>query len=242
MVISQVKASPPMSPAQTFVGSSIGKKIFMAVTGTVLTLFVFGHMLGNLQIFIGQNQLNTYAVKLHELGPILWIIRLLMATFALVHIFYGIRLWLEDRHARPESYKFKDTVQATLASRTMIYTGVGILLYVIYHLLHFTLIVTNPEYAGLTDPQGRYDVYSMVILGFQNYLISAVYIVAMAFLCYHLSHGVESVFQTLGLNSDRFRKCLRRVSLVVSWILFIGYVSIPLAVLAGCITLPGGGH
>jgi len=225
-----------------FSWSSIGKKILMAVTGFTFVGFVMGHMIGNLQLFLGQDQLNKYAEALHHLGGLLWIVRLLLATFFVTHIWTGVRLYLQNYSARPVSYKREDTVQASLSSRTMIWSGIGVLLYVVYHLLHFTLIVTNPEYAGLKDSLGRFDVYSMVVLGFQNIWISTVYIIAILFLAFHVNHAVPSLLQTLGLSRDRYRTTIERLGTVIAVVVFLGYVSMPLAVLAGYVTLPGGGY
>ena len=170
-------AIPQTEPGSGY--SSIGKKIWMAITGLAFIGFVTGHLIGNLQIFLGQDKLNAYAVFLHDLGKVLWIVRGTMALFLIIHAWTGIRLYLQNKAARPISYRKQESVETGLTSRTMIWTGIGILLYVVYHLLHFTFITTNPEYASLTDSVGRFDVYSMVILGYQNYLISGVYLVAM---------------------------------------------------------------
>ena len=231
------KISPEL-PATT----SLGRKYWMAISGVFLFLFVVGHMLGNLQIFLGQDQINTYAEKLRDLGPLLWIIRGGLLLIALVHIIDGVILWLRNRQSRPERYIKQNFQRASLASRTMIWSGIGILLYVVYHLMHFTWQITNPQYQDLVDPLGRHDVYSMMVLGFQNWLISGVYIVAMVFLAYHLSHGVASFFQSMGWSNDRLEPLYRRLGYAVAVILFIGYVSIPAAILAGIVTLPGGGH
>jgi len=231
------KVSPEM-PATT----SIGRKVWMAISGLILLGFVVGHMLGNLQIFLGQDQLNTYAEKLRELAPILWAVRIVLLGFVLTHIIIGIMLWLRNRQSRPVAYQVHDFKEATLASRTMIWTGLGILLYVVYHLLQFTWVVTNPRYATLTDSLGRHDVYSMVVIAFQNPIISGVYILAMIFLAFHLSHAVSSFFQTLGWNTTRVQPTLKRIAYTLSILLFLGYTSIPVAVLLGIVKLPGGGY
>jgi succinate dehydrogenase / fumarate reductase cytochrome b subunit len=222
--------------------SSIGKKFLMAVTGFTFVGFAVGHMIGNLQLFMGQDQLNTYAVALHKLGPVLYLIRALLVTFFAIHIWTGIRLWFQNHRARPSGYAHEDTVQASVSSRTMIWSGVALLAYVVYHLGHFTFLTTNPEYASLTDDLGRFDVYSMVVLGFQNIWISAIYVVAMFAVAFHVNHAIPSLLQTLGLTRDRYRNALTRLGNVVAIIVFLGYVSMPVAVLAGLVTLPGGGN
>lgn len=225
------------------IGRSVGKKYLMAGSGIVLVLFIIGHMLGNLQIYIGQDQINTYAAKLQGLGAFLWAIRGFMLLMLVVHVWFAIQLSLENNAARPIKYYRKDYVEAPLSSRSMIWTGIGVFLFVVYHLMHFTFIVTNPEYANLHDSLGRHDVYSMMILGFQNYIISGVYIAAIAIVSYHLVHAVKSMFQTVGLNDSLTEPLLHRIAVVLSWIIFLGYISIPIGVLAGVIKLPEGvGH
>ncbi len=230
-------ASLPAHLTQT----SIGKKILTAVTGFIAFGFVMGHMLGNLQVLIGQDQYNTYAEALQSMGPALWVIRgFLLLAFG-IHIWLGIQLKLENWSARPVAYKNETTQQASLASRTMIWTGLIVFSFVIYHLLHFTARVTHPEYASLTDSLGRVDVYSMVIFGFSNYLISIFYLIAVALLSYHLSHGVASMFQSLGLNSPAWQKRLDALAWLAAIVLFVGYASVPVAVMLKVVTLPGGG-
>ena len=236
-----VTSKPPVGIPAHLLDISIGKKILMAVTGVIAFGFVCGHMLGNLQIFISQNQMNTYAEKLQSLGPILWAIRLFLFVSIVIHIWFGIQLKLEAWSARPLSYRNSHTVKATLASRTMIWTGLIILIFVVYHLLHFTWRVTNPELAHLTDSLGRPDVYTMVILGFSNPVVSIFYIVGVGLLSYHLSHGVASMFQSLGLSSDKWQERLHRLAWLATVILFLGYASIPAAVIGGCTQLVAGG-
>ncbi|MFH1373196.1 MAG: succinate dehydrogenase cytochrome b subunit [bacterium] len=242
MTVTQTKGVPIAPPHKAFVRTSVGHKVLMALSGMALFGFVVGHMIGNLQIFLGQDQLNTYAQALKNMPELTWVARSLVLLAVLIHIWNGIRLWLENRASRPIGYTRNDTVQASLASRTMIWTGLSVLLYVVYHLLHFTWITTNPQYANLHDAMGRHDVYSMVVMGFQNPLISAAYIVAMGLIAYHLSHAVFSLLQTLGLNNPQVQPWLKRIVNLIAVVVFIGYVSMPIAVLAGIINLPGGGH
>ncbi len=223
-----------------FYKSSIGKKVFMAVTGPLLFCFLIGHLLGNLQIFLGQNQLNAYAQFLRNVPALTYTVRAALLVIFIVHIWFAVRLYFENRASRPVTYRYKATVQAGLASRTMFWTGLGVFLYIVYHLLQFTFIVTNPQYAHLTDAVGRHDVYSMVVLGFQNYLISIVYLIAIFLISYHLSHALFSFLQTLGLNSPRIQPTLKRLAALVATIIFIGYSVIPLAVMAGIVKLPAG--
>ena len=219
---------------------SIGKKILMSVSGVALLGYIVVHMLGNLQIFMGQNQLNQYAHFLRSLGPILWTFRAVLLLAVIIHIIYAVKLTYENYTARPIKYKKKSYVEATLSSRTMIWTGIGLFLFVAYHLMHFTFIVTNPYYRDLHDALGRHDTYSMVILGFQNILISVVYMVSLAIVSYHLVHAAQSMFQTWGINDKKFDSFLRKLAIIFAWVIFLGYISIPIAVLTGLLKLPEG--
>ncbi len=236
-----VSSKPPVGIPAHLLDVSIGKKILMAVTGLIVFGWVCGHMLGNLQIFISQNQMNTYAEKLQALGPLLWALRIFVLTIFVVHIWFGIKLKLEAWSARPVGYRSVHTLKATLASRTMIWTGLTIFCFVVYHLLHYTFRVTNPELANLTDSMGRPDVYTMVIKGFSNPIVSIFYILAVGLLSYHLSHGVASMFQSLGLSSDKWQTRLHRLAWLATVILFVGFASIPAAVIGGCTQLVAGG-
>jgi succinate dehydrogenase / fumarate reductase cytochrome b subunit len=218
--------------------SSVGRKMIVAATGVVLILFVIGHLLGNLQIFLGPDWINGYAKHLRDLGPILWAIRAFLIIVVVAHIYYTIRLAIENRRARPERYRRKDIVKATLASRTMVMSGLIILAFVIYHLLQFTVHVTDPRFDALPkDPLGHYDVYSMMILGFQSPLISGFYILGMFLLAMHLSHGSSSFFQSLGWNDQKLAPRFALAGRIFAWCLFLGYSSIPVAVLLGWVKL-----
>ncbi|MEZ4272175.1 MAG: succinate dehydrogenase cytochrome b subunit [Myxococcota bacterium] len=180
----------------TFAKSSIGAKIIMALTGALLAGFVFAHMAGNLLLFAGPEALNSYAKRLKDLGPLLWIARGGLLLVFVVHIASAVRLGFLDRTARPQRYQHNATIQTTLAARTMILSGLLLLAFVVFHLLHFTLGVTHPEHFAQVDSLGNHDVYNMVVRGFQQPLVSASYIVAMVLLGMHLSHGVSSMFQS----------------------------------------------
>ena len=240
-----------------FVGSlfrsSIGRKILMAVTGVILIGFVIGHLVGSLQVFQHPDHINGYAQFLHDLGPLLWIARLVIIAAVLIHVWAGVALSLENVAARgPEPYAVKHTIRATLASRTMKWTGLVVLAFLLYHLAHFTLgfaqtatfkenlkhyvLTSDYRVAGLVAvPAGKevLDVHSMVILGFQNVVVSVFYIVAVGLLSFHLLHGVDSMFQTLGLRSTRWGAGLRKVAVVFCALYFLGNLAIPGAVLAG---------
>src|SRR3989338_5606638 len=213
--------------------SSVGRKAVMAVTGVFLFLFVVAHMLGNLQIFLGSEALNSYAEHLQNLPFLLWPARLFLLLVLLVHIAVSISLALENRSARPLRYAYEGTVQATYASRTMVVSGVLVFLFIVYHLMHFTFGITHPGLFHLIDDKGRYDVYSMVVLSFKNRWVSASYLLAMAALCNHLSHGVQSLFQSLGMNNEKSRPLFKKIAVAAALVIFLGNVSIPVAAFFG---------
>jgi succinate dehydrogenase / fumarate reductase, cytochrome b subunit len=206
--------------------------MIVAVTGIVLIVFVIGHLLGNLQIFLGPDWVNSYAEHLRALGPLLWAIRIFLLVNLVLHIFYTIRLAIENRRARPVHYKRKDHVKATVASRYMVMSGLIVLAFILYHLAHFTVRVTDPRFLLLkADPLNRYDVYSMMVYGFQNLYVSAFYVVGLFLLTLHLTHGTSSFFQSLGLNDEKLTPRLATTGRILAWLIFVGYTSIPAAVL-----------
>jgi succinate dehydrogenase / fumarate reductase cytochrome b subunit len=219
-----------------FCHSSVGRKMIVAATGVILILFVIGHLLGNLQIFIGADWINGYSQHLHDLGPLLWLIRLFLLATVILHIYFTILLAIENRRARPENYRDRNYVKASWASRHMVVSGFVVLAFIVYHLAHFTVRVTDPRFALLKlDPHGRYDVFSMMVYGFQNVYVSAFYIVGLFLLTLHLTHGSSSFFQSLGFNDEKLTPKLAVGGRIFAWLLFIGYTSIPIAVLLGFI-------
>ncbi len=207
-----------------------------AITGIILILFVIGHLLGNLQIFLGPDWINGYSQHLRDLGSILWIIRILLLTTVIVHIYVTIRLAIDNRRARPEAYIDKQHVKATFASRHMVMSGLIVLAFIIYHIAHFTVRVTDRRFALLkADPLNHYDVYSMMVYGFQSIYVSSFYVLGLFLLALHLSHGSSSFFQSLGLNNKTLTPRLAFGGRVFAWLLFLGYTSIPIAVLLGLV-------
>lgn len=213
--------------------SSIGAKVGMAVTGILLVLFIISHLIGNLLMFAGPEATNAYAKGLKDLGPLLWMARVGLLVVFMVHVGSALRLWRLNRAARPQPYAVVDSSVVTYAGRSIVLTGALVLAFALYHLLHFTLFATNPEFAQLQDAQGRHDVYRMVISGFRNVAVSGVYIVSMIFLGLHLSHGVTSLFQSLGVNSPSYNPFIKRLGPWSGVVIAAGFASIPLAVLAG---------
>jgi len=226
-------------------GSSLGKKYVMAITGCLLFFFVVVHLLGTLQIFIGQEQLNAYGKLLHSAPEVVWGARLGLLGIVALHIFSAIRLAAENKQARPVAYQNYQVGTATYAARTMLMSGLIVLAFVIYHLLHFTvqasainLIGTEQlpggSFAGLRDGEGRHDVFNMVVIGFSNIWVSLFYVVSIGLLCLHLSHGLGAMFQSLGWKRKQpYGDFLDRAAPVVAGLIFLGYASIPVAILLG---------
>jgi len=228
--------APPTGFISTFYRSSVGKKIIVAITGVILILFVVGHLLGNLQIFLGPDWINGYSQHLRDLGPLLWAIRIFLLAAVTIHIYATIQLAIENRRARPVPYIEKEHVKATFASRHMLMSGLIVLAFIIYHIAHFTVRVTDPRFALLkADPLNHYDVYSMMVYGFQSYLVSGFYVLGLFLLALHLSHGSSSFFQSLGLNDKKLAPRLALGGRIFAWLLFAGYTSIPIAILLGLI-------
>src|SRR4051812_40855385 len=218
--------------------SSLGKKYIMALTGLALVGFVVAHLLGNLQIFLGPEALNRYGDFLQTTPELLWPARIALLVLVVLHIVAAIALTRENRAARPIPYAHYEVVAASYASRTMFMSGVIILVFIIYHLLHFTVQVEQINFTGqnfvtLHDPQQRHDIFRMMVLGFSNIWVSGFYILGMALLCLHLSHGVSSMFQSLGWKNRFYGPFLDQFARVAAVAIFLGYSSIPVAILLG---------
>jgi succinate dehydrogenase / fumarate reductase cytochrome b subunit len=220
-----------------FLSSSVGRKIMMAITGFILLGFLVIHLCGNSLIYIGW--INAYGERLHSMPPLVWSFRLFMLGVVIVHIFFGIQLTLENNAARPQAYAIKRNLRASFSGRTMIWTGLLILAFLIYHLLHFTVRLTNPEISSGIDPMGRLDVFKMVVLSFHNPAISGAYIAAMIVLGLHLTHGIQSFVQTFGLNNDKTIPVAERVGTGAAFILFLGYAAIPIIIILGFLNYKG---
>lgn len=213
--------------------SSIGKKILMALSGVALILFLIAHLLGNLEVFAGQEALNAYGAFLRSIPKILWAARIGLVAMFGIHIWTAVKLSLENRAARPVKYADKKSVAATFASRTMLTGGLVVAAFVLYHLAHFTWGLTNPEFDHLTDAKGRHDVYTMMIMGFSSIPVTLFYVLAQICLAFHLAHGIGSVVQTFGLTTSKWGVLLRKGGVVFALLLCAGYLSIPLSVLVG---------
>ena len=217
-----------MSQAVGFLSSTLGKKVLMAVTGIILFGFVVGHMLGNLQIYLGEERLNHYAELLQANQPFLWTFRSVMLFCVSVHIIAAVLVWLRNRAARPVKYRVFRPPTLDYAARTMVWSGPILALFIVYHLLDFTVGTTNPDFV-------RGEVYQNVIASFSNPLIAIFYMAANLLLAFHLYHGLWSLFQTIGWDHARFGWIRRALAVFFSVLIGAGNISIPLAVLTGVV-------
>ena len=208
--------------------STVGKKALMAVTGLVLFLYVFFHMLGNLQVFAGPAQINGYARLLHVSPELLWTVRVILIAAVLVHVVAGVQLWFRARGARPVAYAEHRTEGSSVASRTMIWSGVLIFAFVVFHLLDLTVGVVHPGFI-----EG--DVFHNLLVSFGQAAGVIVYLVAMAALGFHLWHGVYSMFRSVGLLNSRIHPTVQRFAAGIAVIITLGFASIPLAVIFGLV-------
>jgi len=218
--------------------SSLGRKYLMALSGGALVLFVIGHLVGNLQIFGKPELINAYGAFLHSKPALIWGSRIGLLVMVGVHIWSAISLSRDNKAARPVQYANWNPTVASYASRTMLMSGLIIAAFIVYHLLHYTVQVapinfTSQDFATFRDNLGHQDVYRMMITGFSNPLVSIFYIVAIGLLCLHLSHGVSAMFQSLGLKNKSCGPQLDTAAKAFAVIIFIGYSSIPVAVLLG---------
>ena len=218
--------------------SSLGKKYLMAVTGFVLFAFVIGHLVGNLQVFLGREAINRYGHFLQSNVELLWPVRIFLLVMIGLHIWSASKLSAENKAARPIGYMKYEPFGSSYASRTMLMSGIIVLVFVIYHLLHFTVQVsyvnlTGQNFIDFTDPEKRHDIFKMMVVGFSNGWVSGFYILGLALLCLHLSHGASSMFQSIGWKSRAYGPFLDKGARVVAVLIFLGYVSIPVAILLG---------
>jgi succinate dehydrogenase / fumarate reductase cytochrome b subunit len=219
--------------------SSLGKKYIMAISGCLLFVFVMGHLIGNLQIFLGPDVINAYGHFLQSNPEILWPVRIGLLALVALHIASAVQMSIENKTARPVGYVNNPSpVAASYASRTMLLSGLIVAGFVLYHLLHYTATVqainlTGQDFAHFLDDKGRHDVYRMMVTGFSHPAVSGFYVLAIGLLCLHLSHGVEAMFQSVGWTFGCCPAFPKRLARWSAWLIFLGYVSIPLAVLLG---------
>ena len=217
--------------------SSVGKKIVMAVSGLVLYGFVVVHMLGNLKVYQGREAFNHYAEGLRTLGApffghgqLLWVARIVLLVALIVHLVAVFKLTRQSKAARKHSYKKFDGLEYSYASRTMLWGGLLLLAYVVYHLLHMTLGTVHPNFV-------HGDAYNNFVVGFQQVPASIAYIVAMIPLALHMYHGFWSMLQTLGANNPKYNKMRRPIALTLALLVTLLNISFPVAVLLGIVAL-----
>ena len=230
-------ATVAKSKAYSIWSSSVGKKILMAVTGLILYGFVVVHMLGNLKVFQGREAFNHYAEGLRTFGApffgygqLLWILRIALIVSLLIHLFAVVQLTRRSKAARKHSYKKYDGLEFSYASRTMLWGGILILAYVVYHLLHLTFGTVHPNFVPG-------DAYNNFVIGFQELPVSIAYIAAMVPLGLHMYHGFWSMLQTLGANNPKYNRLRRPVALTLALAVVLLNISFPVAVLLGIVTL-----
>lgn len=229
-----------MNPLLRFLSSSIGRKWIVALTGLVLFGFVVGHLIGNLQIFLGQESINRYGAFLQGLGELLWLVRIGLLVMLVLHIVFTIKLRAENRAARDSRYAVTQYRASSYQARWMTLSGLMVLCFIIYHLLHFTVQVpavnlTNPaiNFETLHDAQARHDVYGMMVRGFRVPIVAFFYLLSVGLLALHLNHGIMSMAQTLGVNTGKLRPLWEKGGPAFAWLIFLGYASIPIAVMCG---------
>ena len=219
----------------TFYRSTIGKKVIMAVTGLALVIFVIGHMAGNLQVFIGPEKMNGYAAFLKSTGELLWIARLGLLGAVILHITMALQLTRIAARARPVGYSKRQPQVSTLASRSMRWGGVLLLVFIVFHILHFTTGNAYPAASMSGSAFSHTDVYGNVINAFRVWWVTAFYVVAMLFLMLHLFHGAWSSMRTLGLSKPSQHPLHRRISTAIALVVWLGFTAVPVAVFLGVI-------
>ena len=221
--------------AAAYWNSSIGKKLVVALTGLAMVLFLAGHLTGNLLMYAGKEAFDEYARFLHEAGhgALIWVARIGLLVVLVLHVWATILLTRENKAAR-QQYEFQATIQASKSSRIMIWSGLTVLAFIVFHILHFT-VRTNSHLAEIA----KESPYEMVIAGFSGgflqVLVVLFYVVAMTLLCSHISHGVASMFQTLGFRSKKSAGLIRSISLGYAAVIWLGFVSIPVAIMLGLV-------
>ena len=225
------------NPVTTFYRSTIGKKVIMGVTGLIGIGFVIVHIAGNLQAFVGQSKLNAYSAMLHgPLNELLWVVRVVLIVAVILHVLMAYQLTMRSRAARPVAYQHREPQVSTLASRTMKWGGVLLLVFIVFHILHFTTETIDPSGSrGMIDLRGDKDVYGNIVASFRIWWVTAFYLIAMVFLGLHLYHGAWSSIRTLGYAKTAVNPLRRRLALAVAVIVWLGFTLVPLGVVAGFI-------
>ncbi|MEO7032538.1 MAG: succinate dehydrogenase cytochrome b subunit [Polyangiaceae bacterium] len=217
--------------ALTLLDTTVGKKAALAVSGIILFGFVVGHMLGNLQVLLGPEVYNAYGAGIKEKPVLLWGVRTVLLISVLVHTTIVLELYGKSIAARPVGYKVKKNIATSYAAMMMKYTGPALLVYIIFHLAHFTFPgVSLGDYDHVPG-----DVYANFLNAFRIPWVVAVYVIANVCLGFHLYHGAFSMLQSLGLNHPRYNKGLRNLTRGLVFLVTAGNVFLPLTVLLGLV-------
>lgn len=218
-----------MNRIQRFWRSTIGKKVVMAVTGIIGIGFVLAHITGNLLVFKGADAINAYSHFLHGPGAeLLWVARIVLIVAVILHVWASYSLTQQSHAARPVGYVKRVPQASTLASRVMRWGGVFLLIFIVFHILHFT--------TGTFSPGGVYvegDVYHNVVQAFHVWWVAAFYMVAMVFLGLHLYHGAWSSARTLSIKGDSPHPLHHRLSVLIALVVWLGFTLVPLGVVLG---------
>jgi succinate dehydrogenase / fumarate reductase cytochrome b subunit len=222
-----------MNLLATFWRSQVGKKIVMALTGLIGVGFVIGHMIGNLQVFEGSEKINAYGHFLHHtVGMELWIIRAVLLGAVILHVVAATQLTVQARASRPQAYAKRNPQVSTWASRTMRFGGFLLLVFIVLHILHFT-VLAFPGYDRVDPTLGSTDVFANLMTAFRNPLWVAFYVVSMVFLGLHLYHGTWSSLRTLGAAKPSPYPLKRRLALALAVIIWAGFTAVPIGVFLG---------
>ncbi len=221
-----------------FLKSNILSKFVVAITGLIMVGFIVGHTLGNLLIYAGPEAINTYAVGLKDIGGVVWAMRIVLIISLILHVITTINLVRQNKKIAP-GYKVSNHKAATFSSKFMAYAGLTVMFFILYHLAHFTFGVVDASAYSMeaTLDNGRvvHDVYSMVVLGFRNIIVSLFYIIAVVFLGLHLKHGIHSMFQSLGIHGKKFTPMIQKVAALVAAVIVISLISIPISIMLGIV-------
>lgn len=224
-----------------FWGSSIGKKVVVAITGLLLVVFLLGHLSGNMLIFVGADAFNDYAYFLHHMlhGAGVWFARVGLLVAIVLHVIGTIQLTAINRAAR-KAYQVQKSQRSSFSSTMMIWSGLTVLAFIVYHIMHFTVRTgteyNSEQYEIMLHDHKAHDAYAMVIHGFSSLPVVIAYVVAMICLCSHLSHGVASIFQTLGLRSKKTAGLIDVGSKLYTVLIFFGFISVPLSIFFGLVS------
>ena len=221
-----------MQKALAFYETTIGKKVVMALSGLVMFGFVLGHMVGNLQVFLGPEAYNAYGVGIHTITPLLWGTRVVLLVAMVLHVVMAMQLDARAAAARPIAYKVKKNQRTTFAALTMKFSGLTLLFFVLYHLAHFT-------FPGVAMGNYEHQHYSMVYTNFVNGFsvpwVVALYVAAQISLGLHLYHGAYSLFQSVGASNPLRNDTLKQVAQFFALVVTVGNLILPLSVLLGLV-------